>query len=139
MITPNRFCRCLLICLLACNLLADNPPIRVTIEGKCPDCDEAQMVSALSHEFRKLDGVLVTDTEPALKIDFGVMRLRDSTGHVLNGYAPSVAVTSIDNRLTAHLVTTDNTIEKLAHRIAIGVDGSVIKQMRRDTQPSSSP
>jgi hypothetical protein len=74
MITPNRFCRCLLICLFACNLLADTPPIRVSIEGKCSECDEAQMVSALSHEFRKLDGVLVADTQPALKIDFGVMR-----------------------------------------------------------------
>jgi hypothetical protein len=30
--------------------------------------ETAQIVSALSHHFRKLDGVSVTDTEPALRI-----------------------------------------------------------------------
>jgi hypothetical protein len=30
--------------------------------------DDARMISALSHKFRKLDGVSVTDTQPALNI-----------------------------------------------------------------------
>jgi hypothetical protein len=55
----------LLICLSARNLSADTPRIRVSVAVRGDD--EPQMLSALSHELRKLDGVLVTDTEPALK------------------------------------------------------------------------
>jgi hypothetical protein len=133
------FVASLLICSFACNLSAGTPLIRLSIQANCPDCDKERMVSALSHEFRKLDGVSVTDTQPALKISCGVMRLTDSAGNMMNGYAASVAVTSIDDRFITHYVLTDGTIEKLAHRIAIAIDGGVIEQMRRDAQPSSSP
>jgi hypothetical protein len=44
------FVACLLF---ACDLSADTPLIRVSIDVGCKDCDEAEMVSALSHEFRK--------------------------------------------------------------------------------------
>ena len=100
------------------------------------------MVSALSHEFRKLDGVSVTDTQPALKVDCVVFHMNSDVARdvTLVGYATSVAVTSTDDRLIAHMVlTTDNNIDGLAHKISVLVDGSVIEQRRRDAQPSSSP
>jgi hypothetical protein len=50
----------LLICSLGSNLSAGTPLIRLSIQANCPDYDKEQMVSALSHEFRKLDGVSVT-------------------------------------------------------------------------------
>ena len=98
------------------------------------------MISALSHEFRKLDGVSVTDTQPALKIGCVVMvATTDSASHVTVGYASSVAITDIDGRLINNWLFIETTIDTLAHRIAVAVDGNVIEQMRRDAQPSSSP
>jgi len=131
------------MCLLACDLSADTPQIRVSIQAKGDNGDDARMVSALSHEFRKLDGVLVTDTDPALKVTCvviaSIMHETHSTSSIPIGYAASVAVTSIDNRLITHLVQTDSTIGRLAHAVAISLDGTLIEQMRRDAQPSSSP
>jgi hypothetical protein len=54
--------------LLACDLLANTPQIRVSIEATVKNDDDAKMISALSHEFRKLDGVQVIDTQPDLQI-----------------------------------------------------------------------
>jgi len=48
----SLFVASLLICLFACNLWADTPPIRVSVAVHCTDCGEAQMLSAVSHEFR---------------------------------------------------------------------------------------
>jgi hypothetical protein len=71
------FVACLLICLFPCNLPADIPQIRLSVRAHGENGDDARMLSALSHELRKLDGVVVTDTQPALKVTFAVMRLTD--------------------------------------------------------------
>jgi hypothetical protein len=55
----------LLICSFACNLSADVPEIRVSVEAQGENGDDTRMVSALSHEFRKLDGISVTHTTGA--------------------------------------------------------------------------
>jgi hypothetical protein len=133
------FVASLLICLFACGLSAETPLIRLSIQVKSDNVDNGRMVSALSHELRKLDGVSVTDTQPAFKISCGVIPITPSDSNMTVGYASSVAVTSIDDRFIAHFVLTDSTIGKLAHRIAIGLDGAVIEQMRPAAEPSSSP
>jgi hypothetical protein len=128
-----------LICLLACNLSADAPPIRVSVEADCDNCDAARMLSALSTQFRrKLDGVSVTDTQPALKIKCLTIQIHSEDVKIA-GYAASVALISIDDHYIGQLVLTDHSIDALAHRIAITVDGKIIEQMRRDAQPPSSP
>jgi hypothetical protein len=134
------FVASLLICSFAFNLSADTPQIRVSLVVKGDD--EAQMVSALSQELRKLDGVLVTDTQPALKIICLVYHHFMPTrgyGNVSTGYSGSVVVTDADSRLTDHILRADNTIDALAHELVITVDGSDIERIRRAAQPSSSP
>jgi hypothetical protein len=79
----TQFVASLVICLLTCDLLADTPQIRVSIAAHVEDGDDSRFVSALSHEFRKLDGVLVTDTRPALKISCGAMT---SDNKMIAGY-----------------------------------------------------
>ena len=101
--------------------------------------ETAQIVSALSHHFRKLDGVSVTDTEPALRIQCLVrqqpvvpakcnldiyLRLRLSASTVVS---------------FAQWVVADSTLDELAHEITLGVEGGVIESMRRAAQPSRSP
>ena len=132
------FVASLLICSFACYLSADTPPIRVSVEADCDNCDAAQMLSALSNQFRKLDGVSVTDTQPALKIKCLTIQIHAEDVKIA-GYAASVALTSIDDHYIGQLVFTDDNIDNLAHRIAIAVDARLIEQMRRDAQPSSSP
>jgi hypothetical protein len=136
------FVASLSICLFAGDLSADTPLIRVSVHSASPDNGaDARMLSALSHEFRKLDGVSVTDTQPALKISCGVIKIPTAERETrrIAGYASSVAITSIDDRFITHFVFTDNTIDSLARRIAIAVDAGVIEPMRRNAQPSSSP
>jgi hypothetical protein len=137
----------LLICSYACNLSADTPQIRVSIQvGGGPDranADDARMLSALSHEFRKLDGVSVTDTQPALTIHCIVEQNKATETlngrKVLFGYSCSVAVTDADGRLIYHGIEGGSAIDRIAHAIAVAVDGRMIEQMRRAAQPSSSP
>jgi hypothetical protein len=96
------------------------------------------MLSALSHEFRKLDGVSVTNTPPALKIDCIAIPMH-AEGVNLVGYAASVALIYTDGEFAGHVVITQPTFERLAHEIAVTVDGSAIEQMRRAAQPSKTP
>jgi len=57
-----------------------------------------------------------------------------------NWLRSSIAVLNgVDNGLILHFVQTGNTIEEVAHAIAIQFDGTVIEPMRRAAQPSSSP
>ena len=93
------------------------------------------MVSALSHEFRNLDGVSVTDTQPALKIYL------DDVPNIQLGVirGASVTITTPDGRLIAHFVQTSLTLHQLAQEITIIVDGGLIEKMRRAAHPSSSP
>jgi hypothetical protein len=129
----------LLICSFSFNLSADAPQIRVSVAAEGLGGDTPSMVSALSREFRKLDGVLVTDTQPELKITCTVMRLTANSGRFQTGYAASVAITESNDRLIAHNVLTHNTIDALAHAIAVNVDGAVIEEKRRAAQPSPTP
>ena len=62
----TQFGASLLICWFACNLSADTPQIRLSVQVEGDD--DVQMVSALSREFRKLDGVSLADTQPTLII-----------------------------------------------------------------------
>ena len=116
---------------------ADTPHIRVSVHATAnPDGDTPSTIGALSREFRKLDGVLVTDKQPELKISCSVIRL---TVESRTGYAASVAITDSNDHLIAHNVLIHNTIDELAHKIAVDTDGAVIKKKRRAAQPSSSP
>jgi hypothetical protein len=131
--TPKfLFVASLWICFFQCNLSADTQQIRVSVNAQGSD-SVAEIVSALSREFRKLDGVVVTDTQPALKIDCVVGAMT-----VVKGYACSVAVTDADGHLLIHNYYLSSTIDSLAHNIATSMDGW-IEKMRRDLQPSPSP
>jgi len=130
----------LLICSFSFDLSADTPQIHVSIDAQGLGADTPSMVSALSREFRKLDGVLVTDKQPELKISCSVMRLAVAVGgESRTGYAASVAITDSDDHLIAHNVLIHNTIDELAHKIAVDTDGAVIEKKRRAAQPSSTP
>jgi hypothetical protein len=135
------FVASLLIGSFPCNLSADTPQIRVSVQAQGDNGDDARMVSALSREFSKLDGVSVTETQPAIKIDcvFGRKFVLLSGKNVPIVYASSVAVTTFDGHLVTHLLLTHTTIDGLAHEIAVALDGKVIEPMRRAAQPSSSP
>jgi hypothetical protein len=109
---------------------ADTQHIRVSISADADEGDTPSMVSAVSREFRKLDGVLVTDTLPELRILCRVMRLNWENGRRA-GYAASVAITDSEDRFIDHTVLTYKTIDALAHEIAVSVDGAVIEQRRR--------
>ena len=139
------FVASLLICSVVCNSSADTPQIRVGIQAKIENGNDAQIVSALSREIRKLDGISVTDSQPAPKSLVSLSKATCRTSaparkHIPIGYAASIAVLNgVDNRLILHFVQTGNTIEELAQAIAIEFDGTVIEPMRRAAQPSSSP
>jgi len=127
----------LLTYVFACQMLAGAPEIRVNVTAPTGDNgDDAQMVSALSHEFRKLDGVLVTDTKPALNISCVVAPMESNRKQF--GYAASIAITAADGRLITHSIQTDRTIDAIAHAVAISVDGKILEQLRRSTQEPSS-
>ena len=130
----------LLICSLPCNLSADSPQIRVSVTCE-EENDGPRLLSALSHELRKLDGVLVTDTQPAVRIDCLINRGVCSTGggrKILIVYACSLLISDAENRMS-HGIYTDTSIDRLAHEIAIDLDARVIEKMRRSAPPSSSP
>jgi len=122
----------LLICSFSFNLSADTPQIHVSIDAQGLGDDTPSMVSALSREFRKLDGVLVTDKQPVLKVNCNVMRL--TVGNDKIGYTCSLAVTDANDRLVNHTVLTYKTIDALADAIAVAVHGEMIGKMRRASQ-----
>ena len=132
------FVASLLICSLSFNLPADTPQIRLSVDAAVLRGDTPSMVSALSREFRKLDGVLVTDTQPTLIISCNVMRATTSP-EIRTLYVASVVITDSNYRLIAHNVFTHHTIDGLAHAIAVNIDGSVIEEKRRAVQPSPTP
>lgn len=141
-ITP--FVASLLICSFPWNLSADSPQIRVSIQARVHNGDDARMLGALSHEFRNLDGVSVTDTQPALKIYCDVnypLPVQSKTMFQIMAslYAASVTIITPDGRLIAHFVETSSTLHQLAQEITIRVDGGVFEPMRRSAKPSSSP
>jgi hypothetical protein len=125
------FAASLLICSFALNSAADVPQILISVDAQGNIGDDNRMVSALSHEFRKLDGVSVTDTQPKLKVTCVVIPLTVNRGHTRTGFACSVAVVDADDHLVTHLVQVGGTIDSLAHAIAVDLDGSVIEKMRR--------
>jgi hypothetical protein len=129
------FVASLLICSFACNLSAGTRQIRVSVQAEGRNGDDARMVSALSRELRKLDGVSVTDTQPPIKIFCVVIHIHTR----LEAYATSVAVTDRDGRLFAHFVHASSSIDEVAHEIAVNLDGKLIEPMRRAMQRSSTP
>ena len=62
----------LLVCWFACNLPADTWPIRIKVQVFRGDADGERLVSALSGEFRKLDGVTVDDTQSKSTVSFSI-------------------------------------------------------------------
>ena len=136
------FVASLLICSFACNLSAGTRQIRVSVQAEGRNGDDARMVSALSRELRKLDGVSVTDTQPPIKIFCVVIHI-----HTLyfvepfrvEGYATSVAVTDRNGRLFAHFVHASSSIDEVAHEIAVNLDGKLIEPVRGALQRSSTP
>jgi hypothetical protein len=129
----------LLICSFTCNVSPDTPPIRISVQVQGDD--DVQMFSALSREFRKLDGISANDTQPALTIHCIVFTKiqRHGGSRALKGYAASVSIIAPDGRLITHSVYTGPSVDGVAHEIAVTVNGSVIEPMRRAPQPSSSP
>jgi hypothetical protein len=100
-------------------LFADSPKLRISVDAQSHQGDSGKMVSLLSSEFRKLDGVLVTDTQPEAKVTCVFASLTRG-GAPPTGYAASIAVTGPDDRLVTHSVYANSTLEKLAHEIALG-------------------
>jgi hypothetical protein len=137
----SLFTASVIICAFACDLSADTPQIRVTIHVFNETGDNAQIVSALSREFRKLDGVSVTDKQPALTIvcDVTPSEVVTPSQKIPVGYAAAVAVLNANDQLVAIMAQTHGTIDGLAHEIAIKIDGTTIEPMRRKAQPTNSP
>ena len=132
----------LLTCSFAFNLSADAPQIRVAFAVTGKNGDDTRMVSALSHEFRKLDGVSVTEAQPTLKIYCIVMHdifELHKGGQLPIGYSASVVVTTVDGQFVNQFLLSDANIDELPHSIAIDLDGSVFEKIRRSAQPSNSP
>jgi hypothetical protein len=71
--------------------------------------DDARVVGTLSDEFRKLDGVSVTDTQPALNITCVVIQNTYHLADDASWNAASVAATTVDRHLITHLVQTAST------------------------------
>jgi hypothetical protein len=90
-----------------------------------------------------LDGVTVDDMQLALTIHcvlniHGVVQQSD--GRNLKGYAATVAIVLPDNRLmTLSVHSAGDSVDALAHEIAINIDSKVLEGMRRGGKPSSSP
>jgi hypothetical protein len=121
------------------NLSADTPQIRISVDILDENGNDVRMLSALSHEFRKLDGVVVTDTHPMLKVSCSMIELTSGHGKVTTGYGCSFAVTDAEDHLITHNIGVHTSINKLAHEVATLLDGTVIERMRRTGQPLKSP
>jgi len=149
----------LLICLFPFNLSADAPRIRVSIIAKANGGEESRLLSSLSNEFRKLDGVQVTDEQPTVKIictvtpgPSGLARAlpglrydykkRSHSGEAGNqkiGYAAAVAMTDAEDNFKDLFVQMAYDIDSLAKIIATKIDSDVIEKIRRTAQPSPTP
>lgn len=125
----------LLVCWFTCTLSAGTPPIRINVQASRDDADSERLVSALTREFGKLDGVMVDGMQPAITIHCVVVDMHHLPS---KGYVASVAIVMADGHLMTQ-VNTGATIDALAHEIASTLDGSVIQQMRRAAQPSPTP
>jgi hypothetical protein len=88
-----------------------------------------KLVSSLSREVRSLQGVVVTDEQPQFRLSCSVITGDIRTTRV--GYAASVAITSADGHLIAHFVHVDDSLEILAHEVALAFDGHTIEPARR--------
>jgi hypothetical protein len=105
-------------------------PLRVSVRASGDAGLGEQFVGLLSHEIRKLDGVVVTDSQPQLILECVVVTPQARNGNKL-GYAASIAVLSGDNRFQGQLLHVENTLESLAHKFALAVDGRVFEKARR--------
>jgi len=122
-------CAWLLLCGIAASCLGAEPR-RVTIHASGDAGLGNQFIGLLSHEVRKLDGVVVTDTKPQFILECAVVTPQARDGSKL-GYAVSIAILSGDNRFLGQFLHVENTLESLAHKFALAADGSVFEKARR--------
>jgi hypothetical protein len=124
--------RLLLIPMLCCVALVarvDASDIRVGVHADADNGLTGKLVSALSREVRALQGVVVTDDQPQFRLSCSVITIDLRATRV--GYAASVAIASGDGHLLSHFVHVDDSLESLAHEVALAFDGHTIEPVRR--------
>ena len=126
----------LLVAGLPVLLSADTPSLRVAVHAEADSGLGGKLVSLLSKEVRHLERVSVVDDSPQYRISCSVITL-DSPKARGVGFAASVAVTSGDGHLLMHFVHADNSLESLAHEVALAVDGGLLEAARRGSATSS--
>ena len=111
-------------------------PLHVSIRAEADNGLSGKLLSLLSKEVRRLDQVVVTDDSPEFIVSCSVVSLdmRNARGV---GYAASVAVTVGDGHMLGNFVEVDNSLESLAHEVALAVDRRFIESLRK--AKSSSP
>src|SRR5437762_6236039 len=97
---------------------AGTSPLRVAVRAEADNGLSGKLVSLLSKEVRHLEAVSVVDDSPQYRVSCSVITLDMPTAHGV-GFAASVAVTSGDGHLLMHFVHADNSLESLAHEVAL--------------------
>ncbi len=118
-----------MLCSLAFPVCIVASDIRVTVHAEADNGLTGKLVSALSREVRALQGVVVTDDQPQFRLSCSVITIDLRSTRV--GYAASVAIASADGHLLSHFVHVDDSLESLAHEVALSFDGHAIEPLRR--------
>jgi hypothetical protein len=122
------FAACVVV--LALVVSAGTPALRVAVRAEGDNGSAAKLVSLLSKEIRGLDGVSVVDDSPQFTVSCSAISLDMGRIHGV-GYAASVAVVSADGHLLVHFVQSAESLEGLAHEVALAVDGGILEHARR--------
>jgi hypothetical protein len=121
---------------------AEPNPVRVSIhvQNLDPEVTAEMLVRLLSKEVRSLDQVIVTDDSPDLMILCNIVAVveRDGRDSRVIAYAAGIAVTTADGHMLGHSVEIDNSVDDLAHEVALRVDGAFIEARRRAKSPTTS-
>jgi hypothetical protein len=112
--------------------------IRVSVRAEADSGLTSKLVSLVSKEIRHLDRVLLVEEQPQYHISCSVITV-DLPPAKRVGYAVSVVVTLPDNRLLMHFVHVDNSLESLAHEVALTIDGGLFERARRSEKSALSP
>src|SRR5438132_1202698 len=86
----------------ACVAMAEPQPLRVTVQAEAQGGLTDKLVSLMSRELRKLEGVTVTDQDPQFVLSCMLVTV-GQPGRAQHGYAASLAVTTGDQYLLTHL------------------------------------
>jgi hypothetical protein len=116
-------------------LSAGTPPLRVAVRAEADNGLSGKLVSLLSKEVRHLEQVSVVDESPQYRVSCSVITLDMPQARGV-GFAASIAVTSGDGHLLMHFVHADNSLESLAHEVALAVDGGLLEAARRNSATS---